>query len=269
MHQQYPDSAAHVAILYGQSPISAPIVAEAQYTIKDLGGTIAYNGPFPPTGVTDWTPYAESIKSHGIKGMIFEGEPNWLAGLEQTLTNMNYKLDWIDANSNAYGPAFISLAGKSVSFQHNYAALQGLYPLEKASSNAATKQLVQLFAKYAPGQQVSLQALQAWSAWLLFAKSAASCGNNITRKCVYDAGIKDTAWTGGGLQSPVNLAKPDTPDSCWNAEEATPTGWTPAAFHPNNGAYRCGAPVYKLPVSASLPQPLTLTDVGKTLSDLK
>jgi hypothetical protein len=267
IHQAYPDSAKHVGILFGQSPITAPILAANEYTLRHIGATLAYSGPFPATGVSDWTPYAQAIKSKGIKGLTFYGEPSWLASFEQTLTNMNYKLDWIDANSNSYGPAFISLAGKSLSYQHNYAALQGLYPLEKASSNPASAQLESLYAKYAPGQQVTLQALQAWSAWLLFAKSAASCGNNVTRKCVYDAGLTQTAWTGGGLQAPVNLSQPDSPDVCFNVEQATATGWQPASFGANSGAYRCDAPVFKVP--AGLPQPLTLADVGKSMANLK
>ncbi len=269
VRQAYPDSAQHVGILYGQSPITAPLVtAQADTVTAEGGGKLAYNGAFPATGVTDWTPYAEAIKTKGIKGLIFYGETQWLAALELVLTNMNYKLDWIDANSNAYGQPFIQLAGKSLAFQHNYADLGGQYPIEDASHNPATEQLVKLLAQYAPGQPVTLQVLQAWSSWLLFAKSAETCGSDLTRKCVYDAAIKQTAWTGAGLQAPVDLTQPDSPPDCFNVEQATPTGWVPAPFKPNNGAYRCGAPVYKLPAGV-FPPTETLANVGKSLSDLK
>ena len=267
MNQAYPDSAKHVGILYGQSPITAPLVAALKVSLAAEGGTLAYNGVFPITGVTDWTPYAEAMKSKGVKGFVFYGTVQQLTALEQVLTNMNYKLDWIDANSNAYGLPFIQLAGKSLSFQHNYAALGGIYPLEKASSNPATQQLIQLFAKYAPGQPVTLQVVQAMSAWLLFATSAQACGSDLTRLCVYDQAIKQTAWTGGGLQAPVNLAQPDTPLNCFNTEVATPGGWQPAPFGPNDGPYRCGEPTVRLP--AGFPSPLTLKDVGKTMSEFK
>jgi hypothetical protein len=267
LKQAYPDSAPHVGILYGQSPISVPIVMADEETLTGEGSTIAYNTPFPPTGVSDWTPYAEAIKSKGIKGLVFDGTFADLAKLELVLTNMNYKLDWIDANSNAYGASFIALAGKSLGFQHNYADIDGLYPLEKASANPAAKELAKLFAKYAPGQPVTLQDLQGFSAWLLFAKAAASCGNDVTRRCVYDASLKQTDWTAGGLQAPVNLAKPDSPVDCYNVEVATPAGWEPAPFKPNNGPYRCGAPVLKL--TGNFPPPVSLSSVGKSLSDLK
>jgi ABC-type branched-subunit amino acid transport system substrate-binding protein len=266
--QAYPDSAKHVAFVYAQSPISIPIVAAGEATIKAEGGTVAYNGAYPATGVTDWTPYAEAIKAKGIKGFVFDGEFTDLAKLELALTNMNYKLDWIDANSNAYGQTFIHLAGKVLTFQHNYAALSGIYPLEKASANPASSQLVSLFAKYAPGQPVTLQAVQAFSSWLLFAKAAEACGTSLTRKCVFSAALGQTAWDGGGLQSTVDLSKTDAPPPCYNVEVATPAGWQPASFGANNGAYACGGPVFKVQGSY-WPSAASLSDVGKSMSDLK
>jgi Periplasmic binding protein len=265
--QAYPASAAHVGILSGQSVITQVDSEVATETFQDVGATVTYNQYFPITGASDWTPYAESIKTKGVKGLVFYGTPQELAALELTLTNMNYKLDWIDANTNAYGPAFIQAAGKSLSFQHNFADLPAVWPLEKASANPATQQVMNLYAKYAPGQPVTLQALQAFSAWLIFAQSAETCGSDLTRACVYDAAVKQTAWTGGGLTAPVNLAQPNSPPNCFDVEQATADGWQPASFGANDGAYRCGEPVYKL--TGNFPQPVTLADVGKSLSDLK
>jgi ABC-type branched-subunit amino acid transport system substrate-binding protein len=266
--QKYPDSAKHVAILYGQSPITAPLVAAEEETLKAEGGTVAYTGVFPPIGASDWTPYAEAIKSHGIKGFVFYGQYPDLAKLELVLTNMNYKLDWIDANSNAYGLPFIQLAGKALAFQNNYAALSGIYPLEKASANPADKQLAQLFAKYAPGQPVTLQAVQGFSSWLLFAAAAQTCGSNLTRRCVFDAALKQSAWDAGGLQAPVNLSQTNAPEPCYNVEVASPSGWQPASFGANNGPYYCGGPTLKIQGSF-WPPAASLSDVGKSMSELK
>jgi hypothetical protein len=265
--QKYPDSADHVGILAGQSTITQVDDEVAAETFKAVGGSVALNQYYPITGASDWTPYAESLKTKGIKGLVFYGTPQQLAALELTLTNMNYKLDWIDANSNAYGAPFIQAAGKSLSFQHNYADIWAVYPLEKAESNPATQQVIDLYGKYAPGQAPTLQALQAFSAWLIFAASAETCGSNLTRSCVYNAAVKQTAWTGGGLTAPVNLAQPDSPPKCFDIEQATPNGWQAASFGANNGPYRCGAPVVKL--TGNFPQPVTLASVGKSLSDLK
>jgi hypothetical protein len=231
-----------------------------------VGGNVIYNGTYPPVGVTNWTPYAEAIKSKGVQGLTFYGTPQSLAALEAALDTIGDKLDWIDANTDSYGPSFIQLAGKALSDQHNYASLPGIYPLEKAAGNPATGQLVKLFAQYAPGQPVTLQDVQAWSAWLIFAVSAESCGSSLTRMCVYQAALKQADWTGGGLTAPASLASPDSPPSCFDIEQATPAGWQPAPFGPNNGAYRCGEPAVKV---QGLPPAIQLSDVGLSLSDLK
>ncbi len=266
LKQKYPDSANAVGILSGASVITQVDDAIVAQTVKAVGGNVIYNGSFPPAGVTDWTPYAEAIKNKGVKGFTFYGTIQQLAALEQALDNIGYKLDWIDANTNAYGGEFLAIAGKALSEQHNYADLPGIYPLEKAADNPATEQLVKLFAQYAPGQPLTLQDVQAWSAWLIFAVSAESCGSSLSRKCVYEAALKQTDWTGGGLTAADNLADQNSVPSCYNLEEATPSGWVPAPFDPNNGAYRCGMPAVKV---TGIPAPVQLSAVGLSLSDLK
>ena len=83
-------------------------------------------------GVSDWTPYAQAIKSKGVKGLMFYGDFQQLAKLEQVLTSIDYKLDWIDTNSNAYGDA-VHRAGRHVAaeFQNNSLDLGGVCPLER------------------------------------------------------------------------------------------------------------------------------------------
>ena len=266
--QAYPDSAEHVGIISGDVAATQQIAAEDVQAIAGIGGTVTYNNLYPPLGAADWTPYAEAIKTKGVKGLIFNGQWQLLAKLELALTNIGYKLDWIDANADAYTPQFTQLAGSSLTAQANYADISGLYPVEKAASNPATQQLVSLFSRYAPGNPVTLPAVQSFAEWLLFAASAQACGSNLTRKCVYDAAISQTSWTGGGLLAASSLAPGAAPTGCFNAEKATPSGWEPASFDPNNGAYRCGGPFVKITGSAYIP-PTSLASVGKTLADLK
>lgn len=267
MKEAYPASASSVGVIIGDSPVVKGLNEQYKESLTAQGATITYYELYPAAGVADWTPYAQAIKAKGVKGLVFLGDFSSLSKLEQVLTSIGYKLDWIDTNSNAYGPAFIQLAGPSLEFQNNLADLSGVFPVEKAAENPATKQVVDLFAKYAPGAKVTLPVLRAMSAWLLFAKSAASCGDALTRTCLYNAARKATAWTGRGLQAPVDLSSPDTPAKCFNVEKATATGWQPADFKPDTGAYRCDNPVLKL--VGTYDKPLTLADVGKSMSDLK
>ncbi|WP_327432349.1 ABC transporter substrate-binding protein [Streptomyces sp. NBC_01236] len=264
--EAYPDSAGHIGIISGDIPTTKVLANEAKELLPALGGKVTYTDLYPAAGVADWTPYAQTIKSKKLKGLIFNGDFASLAKLEQALTNTGYKLDWVDANNNAYGPAFIKLAGTGLDTQTNFADLSGFSPLEQASGNPATKKVVDLFAKYAPGAQVTLPALRAFSAWLLFASAASDCAE-LTRKCVYDNTVKQKAWTGGGLQAPADLTSPTNPPTCFNVVKATSKGWTAADFKPDQGAYRCDEQPYKY--KKSYGKPATLADVGKSMADLK
>ncbi|MEH0421293.1 ABC transporter substrate-binding protein [Streptomyces sp. B21-083] len=265
LKDKYPDSAQKVGIIAGDSPVTKALAAQFKEAVAGLGGKASYSDLYPTAGVSDWTPYAQSIKKEGVKGLVFLGDFPSLAKLEQALTNIGYTPDWIDANSNAYGPAFLSLAGPALAKQHNYAELFATAPLESAADNPAVQQVIDLFKKYAPGKQVTYPVLRAFSAWLLFATSAHDCAN-LTRKCVYDNAMKNTDWAAGGLQAPFDLTS-KTPPKCYSIVEATSKGWQAADFKPDQGAYRCDAPTYKY--KGNYGAPATLASVGKSLSDLK
>ncbi|MFF7602219.1 ABC transporter substrate-binding protein [Streptomyces mirabilis] len=266
LKEAYPASASSVGIIAGDSPVVKPITAQDKETLTAAGGTITYSDLYPAQGVSDWTPYAQSIKNKKVKGLVFLGDFASLAKLEQVLTNIGYAPDWIDANSNAYGPAFIQLAGTALAKQANFADLGGFSPLEDASANPATKRVEELYKKYAPNAQVTLPALKAFSSWLLFATAAGDCAE-LTRTCVYDNARKQTAWTGGGLQAPMDLSSPTVPPKCFDPVKATAKGWVAADFKPDTGAYRCNGTPYKF--KGTYAKPMTLADVGKSLADLK
>ncbi|MFI5798119.1 ABC transporter substrate-binding protein [Streptomyces sp. NPDC051677] len=261
---KYPDSAQQVGIISGDSPVTKVMSAQFKEAVAGLGGKVSYTDLYPAAGVSDWTPYAQSIKAKDVRGLVFLGDFASLAKLEQALTNIGYTPDWIDANNNAYGPAFPQLAGAALAKQHNYAELAATAPLESAADNPATQQVIDLFKKYAPDKQITYPVLRAFSAWLLFATSARDCAE-LTRTCVYDNALKNTDWTAGGLQAPFDLASKEPP-TCYSVVEATAKGWQPADFKPDQGAYRCDAPVYKY--KGNYGEPATLASVGKSLSDL-
>ncbi|MDQ0829145.1 ABC-type branched-subunit amino acid transport system substrate-binding protein/predicted small secreted protein [Streptomyces achromogenes] len=264
LKDKYPDSARKVGVIAGDAPVTKVMAAQFKEAVAGLGGTVSYSDLYPAAGVSDWTPYAQSIKKGGVKGLVFLGDFASLAKLEQALTGIGYTPDWIDANSNAYGPAFPQLAGAALGKQHNYAELFATAPLESAGDNPAVQQVIDLFEKYAPGKQVTYPAMRAFSAWLLFATAARDCAE-LTRKCLYENAMKNTAFTAGGLQAPFDLTSKEPPE-CYVIVEATAKGWQAADFRPDHGAYRCDAPTYKY--KGDYGKPVTLADVGKSLADL-
>ncbi len=265
LREAYPQSASAVGVLVGDS-IKSSGDQRIEFA-RAWGANVVYSDLYPATGVSNWVPYAQAIKNKGVKGLVYMGDFRSLAKLEAELTNLDYKLDWIDTNVNAYGNEFVQLAGSQVlSAQNNLADLSGIHPIEDGAA-PATKQLVDLFAKYAPGAKVTIGAVKSFSAWLLFAKSASACGDELTRRCVVEQAAKQTAWTGGGLQAPRDLSAQDSPSTCFKVVKATAEGWKSVDVKANQDGFRCGAASYKL--TGSDGKAATLADVGKSLDDLK
>ena len=144
----------------------------------------------------------------------------------KALQQINYPLDFILAAANHYDQNLIKDGGSAI---HNIYMVVGFVPYEDASKNPPTQQYLDLFAKYKPsGKSHAALGLQTWSAWLLFAEAAKKCGDNLTRKCVYDNALTFTDWTGGGLNAPQNV-KDQTAGDCGILLEATPDGFRRAA----------------------------------------
>ncbi|WP_218040253.1 ABC transporter substrate-binding protein [Actinomadura sp. WMMB 499] len=266
VNEKYPSSKGDVGIIAGDSPVTKVMIGQHTETVAGVGGKVTYTGLYPVRGVPDWTPFAQAMKDKKVKGLVFLGSWDQLAKLLQSLTSIGHKLEWVDTTNNAYGPQFVKLTGAALGSQPSYADLSGMHPLETASDNPATQQVLDMFEQYAPDAEVNLPVLRAFSAWTLFAKSARACGE-LTRACVLENAAKETEWTAGGLRAPLDLSNPASPPKCWNAVQATPDGWKPADFGANEGAYRCGDVEHKY--TGDYPAPVKLEDVGKSMADLE
>ncbi|MET9214152.1 MULTISPECIES: ABC transporter substrate-binding protein [unclassified Nocardia] len=269
INEAFPGSKSSIGMINGDSPITKVMGDKLTESLTAAGAKIAYSDLYPISGVSDWTPYAQAIKAAGVKGLIFYGDFRYLAKLQDVLTSMNYKLDWIDANANSYNQVFLDSAKSSLGQQNNVLDMSGTAPLDAADRVPAVHQVKDLFQQYAPGSAITFQVLRAFQSWLLFAKSATACGADLTRACVYKTAAKETAWTAGGLQAPVDLSKPLADQTrCFNVQQAGPDGWKSAQFSPNtDGLYRCGFTPYRY--KADFGQPMTLASVNKSLADLK
>ena len=126
-----------------------------------------------------------------------------------------------------------------------------------------------LFEQYLPdGRSQAYLGYQAFSAWLLFATAVKECGNDVTRKCVFEKADAVTDWTGGGLQAPSNPAE-DKPPECATITEATPDGFQVAEdFEPSDGLFDCD-PDNVAETTGDYGTGITLEDVGKSIDDLQ
>jgi hypothetical protein len=260
----YPKAVDRVGLLTGDVDTTKAVAADTRGVVTDdLGWTLVYDDVYPAVGLADWTPYAQKLKDADVKGLIWIGEPESLAGLLGALRDIGYELDFIRTDANHYDQRLIDLAGSSLSTNPVYVST-GYVPFEEARPSTPTGQYLQAFEDYLPGgKDRTGLAVSAWSGWLLFAKAAGSCGNELTRRCVYDAAREVRGWTGGGIHAPNDGA------GCYVVEKATPKGFVRMKdTEPNVGIYNCGRRnVADVPVDPS--SYTRLSDVGQSLANLK
>ncbi len=266
LEKKYPQAVKAYGVLTGDLD-TTKLVSQAQdEAAKSLGWNKVYDDVYAAAGVTSWTPIAQQLKDKGVKGLIWTGEPENLGKLLVALQEIGYSLDFIRTDANHYDQKLIDTGGAAVK---NVYVRSAFAPFELASKNQPTQEYLDLFKKYLPnGKSEAYLGMQAWSAWLLFAQAANDCGNDVTRKCVYDNAKAVTSWTGGGLHAETDPGA-GTAGECFTFFEATPSGFEVVSdLKPNDGIFRCEKnSVYKL--TGDYGQGVTLADVGKTEADFK
>ncbi len=265
--KKYPAATKAYGVLTGDVDTTKVTARQGDEAVKSLGWKKVYDDLYPPLGLLDWTPVAQKIKDSGVKGLLWTGEPENLAKLMQALNDIGYQLDFVRTDANHYDAKLQETGGSAIK---NVYVRSIFTPFEVAKSGSPTQEYLDLFKKYLPsGKSKALLGMQGFSAWLLFATAANECGNDLTRKCVYDNATKITAWTGGGLHSATNLTIGAPAPDCFTELLADSNGFKVVSdLKPTEGIFRCDPKsVHKL--TGDYGKGATLADVGKSLSDLK
>ena len=265
LEKEFPAGAKNYGVLTGDIATTRVVGDQYDEAATELGWNRTYKDVYPAVGVSDWTPYAEALRTAGVEGLIWVGEPENLAKLVVAMNNISYAPKFIRTDANHYDEKLIDQAGAAL--KDNVFIRSVFAPFEDAKGGNATEQYLDAFAEYKPdGKNRTYLGLQAWSSWLLFAEAAKQCGNDLTRKCVYDNAKKVTQWTGGGLHAETD-PKTGGAQACFAIEKATPDGFVLAEINPNEGIFRCDANgVYQLKDPG---QGVTLEDVGLSMADFK
>ncbi len=262
--EEFPAGASHAGILGAAIPGGQVTLAMRRELARAAGWKLVYDGTVPATGPPTWAPYVEGLRSKGVKGLVWVGEPENLAALESALRDANYHLDFVITDSNHYDQKLIDLGGAAVD---NVYVVGALVPFEMADENPATREYLDLFEKYKPeGKARAYLGLQGMSAWLLFATSATKCGDDLTRRCVYDNARRVTGWTGGGLHAPQNPSE-GLASKCFMLYRAGADGFTFPDVDPDDGPFNCDADNI-LMLKGDYGKPTTLADVGRSIDDL-
>ena len=192
-----------------ESELKYRIAAEAQ-------GWKVVNWQVPPISVTDWTPYVQELQSKGVEALWPSPGDN-IAPYVQAMNTAGYDPPFMILGTQFYSSA-TAKAAASAHFPTTYVETQ-FWPLELAAKSPSTSQLLRIMHTYAHGDQVDFNDEIAVDSWLLFAKSATSCGTHLTVACVLAHASTTKNWDAGGISAPVKaLAMSDdnpTPTPCF------------------------------------------------------
>ena len=261
----FPDSIANTGFLTGNIATTINNKAQYQEAAASFGFQTVYDDRYNPVGEPTWAPFAQSIKDKGVKGLYFVGEPVNLGKLLDALSQIDYKLDWVGAAGNQYDQKLIDSAGSALDTNTVFIQM-GVTPF-LATQVPAIPQYQELFKQYLPnGKDDASLGLNSFSAWLLFAQSLKSCGANISRKCVYQAGIKTTSWSGGGLSSEASPAS-QQPGDCFTIVKTDGAKFALEVWESQDDLWNCDA-ANVVPTTGDFGQPPTLESVGKSLDDV-
>jgi ABC-type branched-subunit amino acid transport system substrate-binding protein len=240
--KKYPQAVKKAAMGGINSPSSVEAMKKVEYAAQAQGWNVL-DFQESPLSVTDWTPYVEQVQTKGVEAL-------WPSDLDNIAP-------YLQAMSTAgYKPAFLILGAQFYvkNTTEAMASLSGLppvyvetawWPLEMASQNPSTEQLVQTMHTYAKGDSVDFNDEESAESWLLWAKSASACGVNLTVSCVLSHAGSVTNWDAGGIQAPVARVVPSTqnpiPSPCFALLKAEPNKFVydRAVTQPTQSIWNC------------------------------
>jgi ABC-type branched-subunit amino acid transport system substrate-binding protein len=201
--------------------------------ITSLGAKVVYTAEYTQT-TTNWAPYVQAMKAAGVKFLFLNDTDYTSAGIEQAMATAGWYPEIQISPSQLYTANLLTLAGK---IAKNYYTYIPITPFEEADSSPAIQTYLSAVSTYAPKATRTFFGVTGFSAWLLFAEAVKSCGSNVTRTCIENYVATQTAWTGGGLQGPINPAA-NVASQCFILMKADVDHWT-QAYPSTLGQYDC------------------------------
>lgn len=196
-----PEAIKHLGLFTGD--LASIVISKDQDTeaTKPLGYKVVFDRKYNAAGESNWRPFVEDMKSKGVQVLQFVGEPGFLTAMQKAMKTVGWYPKYTLQQANFYDSKYAAEGGATA--KGTYVRL-ATYPFELAKDNQATQDYLDLMKQYDPSGKVALLGAQALSAWLLFAKAATECGDNLTRACLIEKAKQVTTWTGGGLHGPAN-----------------------------------------------------------------
>ena len=239
--KKYPQAVKNAAM--GAENSASIIEPEKKYEFAAQGaGWNVKNFQIAPLSETVWTPYVQQWATSGYQA-IWPSDTGNMAPWFQAMATANYNPAFVILGVQFYANSTIqAMAGLHLPPVY---VETGWWPLEMASQNPSTEQLLQVMHKYAKGDTVDFDDEEAAEAWLLWAKSASACGANLTVSCVLNNAAAEKNWSAGGIQAPVAKLTMSNenpqPSPCFAILQAKPSGFVyqKAITQPTQSIWNC------------------------------
>jgi hypothetical protein len=197
----------------------------------------------PSISVIDWAPYVEEAHSKGVQA-LWPSDDTGMTPYFQAMTTAAYKPAFVILGVQFYNATTTSAVAANPSVPPVYVETQW-WPLEIASQNPSTEQLVNVMHTYAKGDTVDFFDEEGAESWLLWAKSASACGADLTVSCVLSHAAATKNWDAGGIQAPVAQLtlsnKNPQPSPCFALLQAEPSKFVyyKAVTQPTQSIWNC------------------------------
>ena len=195
----------------------------------------------PPIAVTDWAPYIEEAQSKGVEALWPSLDDN-IVPYFQAMTTAGYHPAFVLLGVQFYNSTTTSGVAANPGLPPVYVETSW-WPLEMASQNPSTEQLVSIMHTYAKGDAVDFDDEEGAESWLLWAKSASACGADLTVSCVLDHAAATKNWDAGGIQAPIeslSMSNPQ-PSPCFALLKTEPNRFVydKTLTQPNQSIWNC------------------------------
>jgi len=231
-----PDAMKHVGFMTGD--LQSIVVAKDQdkQYIDNLGGKTVYDQKYGVAGESNWRPFVEGMKEKGVEVFALTGEPSQLVGVQKAMKTVGWYPKYTIQQTNFYDSGFLAEGGPTAK---NTFIRSIFWPTELAKDNPAVQDYLELMKRYNPNGKKAQLGVQGLSAWLLFAKAAKACGDDLTRDCLLQK-AKVSKWTGGGLHAETGPAD-NTMSKCFLMMRVDPKAFVydKKMTDPNQDLYNC------------------------------
>lgn len=115
------------------------------------------------------------------------------------------------------------------------------YPYDRISDNP-TLEAIQAMNPPVDGEtRMDVSAERIWATWILFARAAGTCTDELTPKCVIDNAAKETSFDAGGIMAPVDVSDPRKMSACRTIVRVDEKGlhYEEGLTKPTEGPFNC------------------------------